>query len=557
MSVVKKENTASARFARWLLGCAVRHWPEETRPWGLALAAEIDETASAIETVRWLLGGMMFFARSVLSSAGAWTKLPVGGSLPGADGSEGPSLLPRRSRLFTAAILGAAASLFVLPEGREAVRTVRASWQGFQETDSDLHTLEKLAARAEKDKDAGTLAFVALSTNDPKRAAVLTERAVALDPQLVWVYGSRDHRPTYYPPRAEWLARLQAADPDNAVPYLLEAYALARPRVEKFYEQGTPKDEDFEAVESDSKWMALMEHALGAPRYDSYFQRHYQLTRTVWNREKNLSPSIVVSGLWSHAIPHLLTLRVFAQVKIHEAQKARAAGDLKRAESLLDEVGAFGMRMADGSKTKIEKLIALFFSRSADKELAVLYSSSGKTEDERRVTFRIEEIDKTFQTLRPGHDSADHARAQDFQREAVLVQGFGTLAVIAGVAALAGVLVLELWPSRIRNAHTIWRRVPCWLADYGPATLLVTDVAFLISFLPFQHAFAEYRASNYLLPNEERLMDALWGLLEIPEYVTGVYAAVSIWTFVTVALTALLLFVLVRGFYRTRRAVAI
>jgi hypothetical protein len=52
-------------------------------------------------------------------------------------------------------------------------------------------------------------------------------------------------------------------------------------------------------------------------------------------------------------------------------------------------------------------------------------------------------------------------------------------------------------------------------------------------------------------------MDALWGLLEIPEYVTGVYAAVSIWTFVTVALTALLLFVLVRGFYRTRRAVAI
>jgi hypothetical protein len=161
-----------------------------------------------------------------------------------------------------------------------------------------------------------------------------------------------------------------------------------------------------------------------------------------------------------------------------------------------------------------------------------------------------------FQTLRPGHDSADHARAQDFQREAVLVQGFGTLAVIAGLAALAGVLMLELRPSRIRKAHTIWRRVPCWLADYGPATLLVTSVAFLISFLPFQHAFAEYRASNYVVPNVERLMDAIWGLLEIPEYVTGVNAAVWIWTFVTAALTALLLFVLVRGFYGRRRAAA-
>jgi hypothetical protein len=60
-----------------------------------------------------------------------------------------------------------------------------------------------------------------------------------------------------------------------------------------------------------------------------------------------------------------------------------------------------------------------------------------------------------------------------------------------------------------------------------------------------------------VIPNEERLMDALWGLSEIPEYVTGVNATVSIWTFVTVALTALVLFVLVRGFYPTSRAVAI
>jgi len=94
MSVAKQEIPASARFARWLLEWAVRHWPEETRPWGLALAAEIDETASAFETVRWSLGGIMLFARSVLSCAWAWMKLPAGGSLPGARGPQGPSLLP-------------------------------------------------------------------------------------------------------------------------------------------------------------------------------------------------------------------------------------------------------------------------------------------------------------------------------------------------------------------------------------------------------------------------------------------------------------------------------
>jgi hypothetical protein len=323
MSVSSRANSLTARFARWVLGYAVRYWPEENRAWGLALAAEIDETGGVFETVRWSLGGIMLFTRSVLSSAWKWMKLPAGGSLPGgADGPEGSSLLPRRSRVFTAVVLAAAALLLALPEGREAIRTVWASWHLYQQSDSDARTLEQLADRAEKKKDASTLAFVALSTGDPKRAEALTERAVALDPQLVWVYGSTNHRPDYDPPQKDWLARLQAADPDNAVPYLLEAYALDPSSIRTLYRHGVPKDADFEAVESDSTWMALMERAYGAPRYDSYFQSHYRLTRAVWNREKNLSPAIVLSGLWSHAIPSLLNLRMFADVKLHEAQKA-------------------------------------------------------------------------------------------------------------------------------------------------------------------------------------------------------------------------------------------
>jgi len=442
-----------------------------------------------------------------------------------------------------------------LPEGREAIRTVRASWHGFQQSNSDVRTLKELAARAEKEKDASTLAFVALGTSDPKQAAALTERAVALDPELIWVYGARNYGPKNDPPRAESLARLQAADPDNAVPYLLEAYLVADPRVEKLYDHGWPKDADFEVAESDSKWIELMECAFGAPKYDGYFQRHYQLTRTLWNRDKNLSPMIVLSGLWSHAIPNLLNLRIFADVKIHEAQKARAAGDLKRAESLLKEVDTFGLRMVDGSETDIEKLIAWTVSQRADKELVVLYSTAGKTEDERRVRTRLDEIEKRFTEMRHAHNpAARDAGTQAFRREAMRLQGFGILAVLSGLAALASVLLLEMWPGRMRNAQTRWRRALCWMADYAPATLLVAIGAFLMSFLPFQHAFAEYRASSYLLLNDERLMGAMWGLMEIPEYVMGVNARVSIWAFVTIALAALLVFVLVRGIYRTTRA---
>ena len=83
MSLSTQANSVTARFARWVLAYTVRHWPEENRAWGLALAAEIDETAGAFETVRWSLGGIMLFTRSVLSSAWKWMKLPAGGSLPG------------------------------------------------------------------------------------------------------------------------------------------------------------------------------------------------------------------------------------------------------------------------------------------------------------------------------------------------------------------------------------------------------------------------------------------------------------------------------------------
>ncbi len=554
MSVAKQEIPASARFARWLLRCAVRHWPEETRPWGLALAAEIDETASAFETVSWSLGGILLFARSVWSCAWAWMKLPAGGSLPGASGPQRPSLLPKRSRVFTVAILATAALLLFLPVGREAIRTVRASWQGFQESASDQRTLEELAARAEKEKDAGTLAFVALSTTDQKRAAALTERAVSLDPELVWVYGARNHRPDFDPPGEEWLARLKAADPGNAVPDLLMASALADPRVDMLYAHGTPKDADFEVL-ADSKWKLLMERAYGAPRYDSYFQKHYQLTRAVWNRERNLPPTFIFSGLWSHAIPDLLNLRSFAEFKMHQARKARAAGDLQRAESLIGEVDVFALRMADGSGTKIEKLIALTISMSANKRLADLFASSARPQDARRVALRLDEIERSVKGMRPRGDPGGRSGGElAFRREAMLLQGFGILAVLSGLAALASVLLLEMWPGRMRNAQTRWRRALCWMTDYAPATLLVAIGAFLMSFLPFQHAFAEYRASNYVLLNDERLMGLMWGLLEIPEYVMGVNARVLIWAFVTIALTALLLFVLVKGIFRATHA---
>lgn len=553
--MAKQENPVAARFARWVLGCAVRYWPEENRAWGLALAAEIDETASAFETVRWSLGGIMFFTRSVLSSAWGWMKLPAGSSLP--DGPKGPSLIPKRSRVFTAAVLAAAALLLILPEGREAIRTVRSSWQDFQPTGTDLKKLDELAARAEKEKDAGTLAFVALSTDDSKRATELVEQAVSLDPHFVWAYAAANRRIGAGSGQPDWLAQLQAADPGNAVPYLFRADRLVETHVRAIAMPSAPIGTEETILASDLKWLALMEQAFLAPRYDSYFQKHSQLARVVWNREQNLSPAITVGSLWRHEMPNLLHIKIFSLIKREEARKARAAGDLEGAAKSLGEVDAFGVRMADSSGTNIEQWIALYLARDAEREMVEIYSKGGRAEDAAKVTAHLEKIDARLEGRRWGSAPGAEARVKRFRREGTIMQVSAIVGFALGLVALAGILLLELQSARRATRLSILRKVSCWAADYAPAAFLAASGAFVLSYLPYQRALAEYRASNYQVIDQERLMDALWSLISFPEDVLGVDAAVAFWGSVTIALSALLLIVLVHGFYRARRAAQI
>lgn len=541
---------AGVRLARWLLACAVRHWPEESRAWGAALAAEVDETRNAFDELRWSLGGIMFFARSVLSSAWTWLKLPAGSSLPG--GPDGPSLAPKRSRLFTAVVLAVTAALLMLPEGREATRTVTASWTRYETNTTDQRTMDKLAARAEEQGDAQTLAFVALSTSS-RGASPLVERTVAMDPSFIWVYGAKNHRHDVYPAQQEWVQRLEAADPGNAVPILIEADAFVDQKFSSLYSHNYPSEKDFQKLGDDPQWMALMARAYAAPRYDSYFAKHLQLIRKVWDRDPNLPPEMFLFGIWSHAMPDLRLLRLYAEFQLNEATKARAAGDFKQAEAIAGGVAAFGARMTDSASTVIEELIAIAISRMADKELAGIYTVEGKTVEAQKAIARGNELEQTVKT-RFAHDEPGRVeRSRTLHRDAALVQGFAILGGISLLAAVAGVLFFELWPGKKRGQKGLWRRVMCFAADYAPSTLLISCGAFLICFLPFQKVFADFRVSNFRPTDEMHLMDAMWGLMSVPEYVLGVDSAVAFWSALTITLSAAVVAIVVFSMYRARR----
>ena len=492
----------------------------------------------------------MLFARSGIASAWTWLQLPAGASLPGRTGPSDSPVLPRRSRLFAAGALIAAAVLLSLPLGREAMITVRDSWSwSWGEGRLEQRPLNKLAARAEKENDAATLAFVALRTDDPARYAAVADRAVSLNPAFVWIYGTtRINWPLGTPQQQQHLERLHASDPDNAVPVLLAADAEAQ-RAEDQKKQSTIEEEEA-LLASDPNWMALMEQAFTAPRYDRYMQHRYQLAGSVWKRERYLPPSVVIEGLWAGAIPNLMNLRTFSNIQMRDAEKAAAAGDWNEAERLLGEVDSFGERIVAAKSTLIEGLIGIAIERIANQERVKLYTGAGRTADAQKAGSRLQQIDDTVATLRPGHDRG-YGREQTYRRWGILLQGSAGLALISGFASLALMIFLELLPARFGNHKTLWRKILCRVADYAPATFLVASGTFLLSFLPYAHAFSECFSPSNGFRNEELISDVFGGLMAVPSYVPD--GSLMIWFSGGAALVALAAFIVGRRIYRGRR----
>jgi len=430
--------------------------------------------------------------------------------------------------------------------------TVRDSWtwsgSEARVAASIQRKLNQLAARAEKENDATTLAFVALRTDDAGRYAALADRAVSLNQDLVWIYVPTI-LPLRPPPQPQRLERLRASDPDNAVPVLLAADTVAQ-RTKDLKKPSTFEDEEA-LLASDPNWMALMGRAFTAPRYDAYLERNYQLVGSVWKREPYLPPSVVMQGLWTS--PTLLNLRIFSNIRAREAEKAAAAGDWNKAERLLGEVDSLGERIVAANSTMIEKLIAIAISRIANQERVKLYTSAGRASDVQKAKARLQQMDATVATLRQGRNG--YGRMQTYVRWGILLHVAAGLALTSGLVSLAAILFLELLPARIANQKTLWRKTLCRAADYAPATFLVASGTLLLSFLPFTHAFSECFTQSNGVSNEKLISDVFSGLMAVPGFVSDV--PLAIWFSGAASLAALAVFIVRRSIYRSRRIQAV
>lgn len=546
------------RFAHSSLQLALRLWPKESLHWGHALTAELHEIEKPFEAVHWALGGLMLFTRASASHILTWLRLPAGSRLSAASLPLGtnPPLLPKRSRLFTAAVLIATTGLLLLPQSREAISTVRDSWNGYRGDASNVRTLEKLAARAEKQKDARTLAFVALSFPEPERARTLADRAVALDPTLVWIYAARVGWQESSPLSKERLARLLTSDPDNAFPELIAAQVVYEPRYMALVSRHSPTDQETEAaVTGDPQWAAHMGRAFRAPRYDSYFNRDWQLSQEIWNHEPSLPASIIFNGLWVHSIPDWLSIKTYANRLVRNAREASSAGDTERAQSLLRQVDSLGRMMTDRGESDFELFYGLTLCRQSTIALREVYERAGNSSQATAAADRLQQINSRRDALAHSFRAMESPQARMLERRAILVQFSAVFSVLLVFATAFSLLALELRREKQSSRRPRLRGAICLAVDWAPIALLAAFVALLWAFQPFASILRSARSIGSASAAWHTMhFEGLFILSNILGPLFDPFTAYHFWQASICALVALALFILVRGFLRYKRA---
>jgi len=513
---------ATFSILRWFCG----RLDERSRPWGEAMLAELDEVRGRGARIFWALGGATFMARML---ARQW--LFPGSRKLAADPLDAATRPPRRWPPYVFVVLILA--LFALPQFREALSIVRGSVLTFRNfSPRPLPAdVQRAANKARSEKNAPVLAWLAMHASDPQQQRQLADEAITLDPNLTWIntvfirgdtnvlpYGRSvdSYSPVQRAAMADAerrVAALEQSDPNNALPYLLEAdlalYRTAAPYSNPLvYEQRLARN---------PVALAAMDKAFSAARYDSYLQRLVLLSRLAPDAFGSSAPWMTVAAFMSHPIPNLTNLRTYANYRVGpDAHVGRyklelrvasdghhyrvyvpselppSFGDPSRMSSYW-KVALFGERMQLGG-VDIEKLIASSVQATAYRPLQVALQKSGQAEQAQAIGFRLQRLEND-----PREFSAQNRMLADAS------QTYTWLAIAVDAAAYLAVLILLLWiiPLAYVAVRPLWNASSAGRLDralraasrWTPAAAFVCLGVVLACYWPFARFYQAFIAS--------------------------------------------------------------
>ena len=385
--------------------------------------------------------------------------------------------------------------------------------------DSPLAPQEKLlelAERARQSRDAQSLAFAALHAGRDQDVA-LAEQAVALDPSLTWVYYGVAYRhrsdhgwkdPAFAATLKTWLAKLQAWDPQNAVPYLLQAEVIHE-QTEKFPNYWAPfTPEKGEATSKQVEWVAAMEKAYSAPHFDSYNTRRFDVDRKVFQASGWARPDRLVLSGASYPIPALMNVRSYANYKVkYLAANAEKKKDHAEVLRQYYQVALFGQRMQVEGSMLIEQLMGASIDHLASEPLEAALRKDGQTAQADLVAF-------SFRRFRRDHPEAAHRdplAISSNQIWAILLAHTAAFAVVfLGAATLLCALYLNAkrW-IRVEKRGRIFQFVT-GAVNYLAVLFFVSCLVLFLVCLPYFVNFRYYMDAQGEIRNFEPLFSNVY-----------------------------------------------
>jgi len=370
-------------------------------------------------------------------------------------------------------------------------------------------TLEHYVRAAEAHCDARTMAFAAANMPDGTEALRLADKAVGLSPQLTWIYvlvcpKVRWQRSDLAARREEIIHRLEAWDPDNATPYLLEASGIAGSRGAAF-----PSFFQFDRLASESAWCAAMAKAFAAPRYDSYSPRWFDLSRA-WLREhgratpNSLIYESLTVGPGLHAVAQAGS---YADVLNKElGKKAEQAGRTDEALADYWSVAHMGERLQVQGDGSWEQMLGGKMRIDAYERLVPLLRNAGRAEEAATLSNTVSQL-RPQQDVYRGKDA--FAQSTNLKWTGLLVQVFAGLLTVSVLALLLTMLyLLEQW-ARPGTRLRLYRHAVV-AVQYLPAVLFLACLGFYLGYYPYAANFHHYMTATGEVRDLEPL---LWNVL--------------------------------------------
>lgn len=540
-----------AKFTNWFIALALGLWPEATRSWGQAWAAELPDISSDPERLRWVYGGIVLFLHAIGSCFLDWMKFPSGHSSSTplfSLGDEGARLL-RVPRFVLLLLLCGSAAILLLPRGRQAISLLSSTGT----VSARNREAVQIAAEAQRQHDARGFALAAFVTADPHRSIEWLNRTVQLDRSLAWTL-SASHRFINLPPEdaaavAEQTKQLIALDPDNAFVQLLETDEYLAPLERQALDSGVFADDKKMAalLFENPSHAARMERAFLAPRYNNFSKSRISLCRETWAANRKVSPTSLAYCLALAPLPQLGNVHYFVRFQIRQAEQLTAQGQPEEAAGILREIVAFGNRMAGGSDAGLEHVFGLSVSREALVELHKVFLQTGRMADADRVAKNLEPLETELTKYRSG------TGLPRFQANAAVVQGAALFVLIGLFLSLCGIALMEGRALVGSRRHFPFEPVLQLSAGYGPAVLLLSSMMLMISFAPFARLLAEFRGANPTATSVEILLNGLLPFNSNLYFALHIFNPYYRWLACTVALSAIAIFLIARQFAQRLR----